>query len=146
MHSHEADLDTAYEIGRDLTEIERELEFLLNLTPVNTADAWVDFERGGFGTVPSLRSRPLGYDGDLVRRRLYALELEQIDDEAIRGLYKEKRDEIGRMITLLEDRDTSRFVYGSLQLFGEVSDAVIGEAFGLLDAIDTRSAPDSRVG
>jgi uncharacterized protein (TIGR02421 family) len=146
MHLQEPDLDTAYEIGRDLTEIEREIEFLLNLTPVNTADAWIDFERGGFGTAPSLRSRPLGYEADLVRRRLYALEIERIDDTAIRGLYKEKRDEIGRMITLLEDRDTSRFVYESLQLFGEVSDALVADAFGLLDTIDTRSAPDSRVG
>lgn len=134
------------EIDRELTEIERGLEFLLNLTPVNTAEAWVDFEKGGFGTVPSLRSRPLNYEADLVRRRLYNLELERIDDEALHELIKEKRDEIGRMITLLEDRDTSRFVHESLQLFGDVSGALVAEAYDLLEVIDPRSAPDSRVG
>ena len=136
----------AREIDRELTEIERGLEFLLNLTPVNTAQAWVDFEKGGFGTVPSLQSRPLNYDADVVRRRLYNLELEQVHDEALHALFKEKRDEIGRMITLLDDRDTSRFVHESLQLFGDVSGALVAEAYELLEVIDTKSVSDTRVG
>lgn len=146
MLSPDGAFTKALEIDRELTGIERELEFLLNLTPVNTAEAWTDFEKGGFGTVPSLRSRPLGYEADLMRRRLYDLELEGIEDEALHELFKEKRDEIGRMITLLDDRDTSRFVYESLQLFGEVSDTLIADALDLLGAIDTTAASDTRVG
>ena len=146
MESPKLTTDRALEIDRALTEIERELWFLLNLTPVNTAEAWLDFEKSAFATVPTLRSRPIEFDPDLVRRRLYDLELEKIEDGSLSALFREKRDEIGRMITLLEDRDTSRFVYESLQLFGEVGDALVEEARELLRTIDTDPPSDRRVG
>ena len=33
------------EIDASLTEIERRVDLLLNVTPVNAAEAWTDFER-----------------------------------------------------------------------------------------------------
>ena len=42
-------------------------------------------------------------------------------DPALHALFRAKRDEIARQITALEDRDTSRFVYGSLQLYGGIA-------------------------
>lgn len=118
-----------------LTEIERGLNLLLNVTPVNAADAWADFERSGFATEPTLRLRPLDFDPDLTRRDLYDIEVEKVDDPALAALFRAKRDEIGRHITLLEDRDTSRFLYGSLQLFGEIGEPLVSSAEGLLDLI-----------
>jgi len=38
------------------------LTLLLNVTPVNAAKAWADFERSDFGTVPILRLRPLEFE------------------------------------------------------------------------------------
>ena len=41
-----------------------------------------------------------------------------------------------RQITLLEDRDTSRFVYESLQVYGEPSEALVVDADELLAKIE----------
>ena len=145
MRSFGDDLSTAIEIDRVLTELEHEIDFLLNLTPVNAAEGWTDFERGGFTSVPTLRSRPLGFEPDLIRRRLYNLEMERIDDPGLAHLFRRKRDEISRQITLLEDRDTSRFVHESLQLFGEVGESLVADAGYLLEMIRVPPSSDGRV-
>jgi uncharacterized protein (TIGR02421 family) len=130
---------------RALTDIEKEIDLLLSITPVNADEAWKDFEKSGFSNVPSLRSRPLAFDPDNVKRRLYDLDVEAVDDQVIRQILREKRDEISRQITLLEDRDTSRFRLGSLQLFGEVGDALVNQANALLEQIDEEMPRDERV-
>ncbi|HSU36261.1 MAG TPA: tyrosine/phenylalanine carboxypeptidase domain-containing protein [Propionibacteriaceae bacterium] len=116
------------------------MDLLLNLTPVNAAEAWTDFERSDFGTVPTLRLRPLEFAPDLVRRDLYNLEIENITDPALHTLFRAKRDEISRQITALEDRDTSRFLYGSLQLYGGIAQPLASAAEELLETIPARSS------
>src|SRR5689334_9274482 len=143
MTSSERRLGPAVEIDERLTAIERRLDLLLNLTPVNAAEAWADFERGDFGAAPTLRLRPLEFEPDLLRRELYDLEIETVDDPALHTLFRSKRDEIARELTILEDRDTSRFVYGSLQLYGEVSPPLAAAAEELLELIPPQ-APSSR--
>ena len=141
----ELELSYALEIDHALTEIERELSLLLNITPLNAAQAWVDFERSGFAREPVLQSRPLEFEPDLVKRRLYDLEIEQVEDAALENLFLGKRDEIMRQITLLEDRDTSRFMHESVQLFGDVGDALVTDANELLKAIPVQVPKDSYV-
>ena len=111
------------------------MNLLLNVTPVNAAEAWADFERSDFGTAPTLRLRPLEFEPDLVRRDLYDLEIENVADPALHTLFRAKRDEIARQITALEDRDTSRFVYGSLQLYGGIAPPLAAAAEELLETI-----------
>jgi uncharacterized protein (TIGR02421 family) len=136
-------LAPALDIDARLTEIERSLNLLLNVTPVNAAEAWADFERSDFGTIPTLRLRPLEFEPDLVRRNLYNLEIENVTDPALHILFRAKRDEIARQITALEDRDTSRFVYGSLQLYGGIAQPLASAAQELLETIPAQ-APSSR--
>ena len=128
-------LAPALDIDASLTEIERSVNLLLNVTPVNAAEAWADFERSDFGTAPTLRLRPLEFEPDLVRRDLYDLEIEDVTDPALHALFRTKRDEIARQITALEDRDTTRFVYGSLQLYGGIAQPLVSAAEELLEAI-----------
>ena len=78
MTSPTQQLAPALDIDARLTEIERSVDLLLNVTPVNAAEAWADFERSDFGTVPTLRLRPLEFEPDLVRRDLYKLEIEDV--------------------------------------------------------------------
>ncbi len=133
----------ALDIDARLTGVERSVNLLLNLTPVNAAEAWADFERSDFATVPTLRLRPLEFEPDLVRRDLYSLEVENVADPALHTLLRAKRDEIARQITALEDRDTSRFVYGSLQLYGGIAQPLASVAAELLETIPAR-APSGR--
>ena len=62
MTSSTEQLAPALDVGARLTGIERGLTLLLNVTPVNAAKAWADFERSDFGTVPILRLRPLEFE------------------------------------------------------------------------------------
>ena len=139
MTSQSEELGPALEVDARLTEIERSLNLLINVTPVNSAEAWADFERSDFGTVPTLRLRPLEFEPDLVRRDLYNLELDNVTDPALHALFRAKRDEIARQITALEDRDTSRFVYGSLQLYGGIAEPLASAAEELLEIIPARA-------
>ena len=132
-------LGPALDIDARLTAIERSLDLLLNVTPVNAAEAWVDFERSGFETVPSLRLRPLEFEPDLVRRDLYNLEIEKVTDPALHTLFRSKRDEIARQITALEDRDTTRFVHASLQLYGGIAQSLASAAEELLATIPAQA-------
>ena len=135
MTSSTQDLAPALDVDARLTEIERGVNMLLNITPVNAAQAWADFERSDFATVPTLRLRPLEFEPDMVRRDLYNLEIENITDPALHTLFRAKRDEIARQITALEDRDTSRFVYASLQLYGGIAQSLASAAEELLETI-----------
>ena len=128
-------LAPALEVDSRLTEIERGVDLLLNMTPVNAAQAWLDFEQGDFGTVPTLRLRELEFEPDMMRRDLYNIEVESVADPALHTLFGAKRDEIARQITALEDRDTSRFVYGSLQLYGGIARSLASAAEELLETI-----------
>ncbi len=119
-----------------LADIARELNLLLNVTPTNGTEAWADFERSGFESLPTLQSRPLDFDPDLVKRDLYNVEIERVEDLTLNALFRAKRDEIARQITLLEDRGTSRFRYGALQLYGEPGESLIATARSLLALID----------
>ena len=143
MASPADQLAPALAIDVRLTEIERSLDLLLNVTPVNATEAWADFERSDFGTAPTLQLRPLAFDPDLVRRDLYNLEIEGVTDPALHALFRAKRDEIARQVTALEDRDTSRFVYGSLQLYGAVAAPLVRAAEELLATI-TPQAPTAQ--
>lgn len=84
---------------------------------------------------PTLRLRPLEFEPDLVRRDLYNLEIEEVTDPALLTLFRAKRDELARELTALEDRDTSRFVYASLQLYGGITPALTATARELLETI-----------
>jgi len=137
------DLAPALEIDARLAEIERGVNLLLNTTPVNAAEAWADFARSDFATVPTLRLRPLDFEPDQVRRDLYNLEVENVVDPALHTLLREKRDEIARQITALDDRDTSRFLFASLQLYGGIAPSLVAVAEELLEMIPAQ-APSTR--
>ena len=62
MSSPTEQLSPALDIDARLTEIERRVNLLVNVTPLNAAEAWADFERSDFGTVPILRLRPLEFE------------------------------------------------------------------------------------
>ncbi len=51
---------------------------------------------------------------------------------------RDKREELDRQITLLHDRNTDRFVHGSLQLYGGVDDALLGTAERILELTAAR--------
>ena len=138
-------LAPALAIDARLAELEHDVNILLNTSPVNAAEAWADFERSDFGTVPTLRLKPLDFEPDLVLRDLYDLEVETVDDPALHALFRAKRDEIARQVTALADRDTTRFLHGSLLLYGGGSPSLVTEAEELLASIPVMPPSTSSV-
>ena len=145
MKSAHPDLDLVGDIDLRLTGLEREVNLLLNMTPVNSAEAWLDFEKGGYTTEPVFQSRPLDYDPDLVRRRLYDLPIEEVEDPALGLVLRLKRDEINSQLILIEERDSWRSMLTSQRLFGRIDDALVEEAESLLAAIDPVPPKDKQV-
>lgn len=122
----------AAEVDQALTEISHSFDFLLQVTPVNAAGAFAEFERGGFDRAPAFDYRPLVVDVDAVKRRLYDLPIEELEDPTLAHLLRDCREELDRKITMLGDRETPRFLYGSLALYGPVDPALRAVALDVL--------------
>jgi uncharacterized protein (TIGR02421 family) len=128
-----------WEVDRILAEVSETFDFLLQVTPVNGAQAWSEFKRKKFERPPTLFYRPTPDEPVVLKRQLYRAPVERIEDPALAMIFREKLDEIDRQITMLQDRNTHRFLPGSLQLYGPVDDDLQELAAGVLDAIPSRS-------
>jgi len=132
------------DIDRQLAEIDRSFDLLLQATPVNAESAWREFRRSRFDKPPVFYYRPLAVDPVLLKRQLYSIPVERVDDPTLAFLFRQKQDELDRQITLLCDVDTPRFLQESLQVFGGVSDSLLGQGKELLDRVPTRSGEGSK--
>ena len=101
---------------------------MLQATPVNAETAWREFRRSRFDKPPRFYYRPLAIDPTLLKRQLYLIPVERIDDPTLSYLFRQKQEELDRQITLLSDVDTPRFLPESLQIYGGVSDWLLAQA------------------
>ena len=129
------------EIDKSLAAFGARLDLLLHITPVNTASAFEEFTASGYEKEPAFHYRLLPFDPDLSKRELYALPIEDVADPTLQSLLREKRIELDRMIGLLEDRDTSRFLAGSMQLYPAVDDRLMAEADTILSKVSPSGEP-----
>ncbi|HHH35979.1 MAG TPA: DUF1704 domain-containing protein [Gammaproteobacteria bacterium] len=116
-----------WEADRRLAEIGDRFDLLLHVTPVNSASAWRAFQRSRYRQPPEFHYRPRSVDPALLKRELYRIPLERVEDPTLSRMFENKRQELDRKLGLLGDRGRREFLYGSMQVFG-VPDA------GLLDA------------
>jgi uncharacterized protein (TIGR02421 family) len=65
-----------------------------------------------------------------------------VEDPTLAFLFREKRMELDRQLTMLLDRGRPSFLYGSLQLFGEVSEDLLALARRILSVVPARSRED----
>ena len=125
-----------WEADRKIAEIAANWNFLLGVTPVNAETQWNEFQENKFAQTPIFHDRLLPFDPDLLKRDLYNIEIERVESPALQALFHEKRLELDRQITLLEDRNTPRFLPGSMALYGGI-EAPLSE---LADQILARTA------
>lgn len=137
MKVHERLNEQIYEIDAVLAKESQKFDFLLLTTPINANDAWLQFKKEKFRKTPKFHYRPMPIDPDIVKRSLYNLHIEDIYDPTIAYLFRDKRRELDDMMTMLASRGTPDFKYGSLMVFGNVSDSLYELAKALLIAIDS---------
>lgn len=138
MFGRQAVLKSVWKVDHELVEINDSFKFLMLVTPINTIEAWHKFKENKFEKTPVFLYRLLPVDPETLKRRLFNIEVEKIDDPTLSYLFRDKRQEIDRMLSMLGDRETKNFMYGSLQLFGGVHENLLKLAEGILEAF-----PDS---
>ncbi|MFH1845537.1 MAG: tyrosine/phenylalanine carboxypeptidase domain-containing protein [bacterium] len=132
-------VNAVWEVDGILADVSEAFEFLLQLTPVNGEQAWHQFQRNNFQSMPAFHYRPLLADPVVLKRSLFKAPVERIEDPALALVFRQKLDEIDRQITMLQDRNSSRFLHESIQLFGGVEDDLHALAVELLERIPPRS-------
>ena len=85
---------------------------------MNLADLWNSFRHNGFEKPPPFRYRPLPFDPTTAKRKLFSVPIERVEDPTLAELFFRKQMELDRQITMLVDRGTPRFLFGSMALYG----------------------------
>ena len=124
-----------FKIDKKLTAIENSYQFLLLVAPVNIQAIKETFFNTNFDKVEAYHYRLLPIDPDLLKRKLYNLRIDEIDDPALAYLYEEKREEIDQELTMLKDRGSKNFFYSSLRLYHGIEKDFLAEAKLILENI-----------
>jgi len=132
------------ECDHRLAEISQSFDLLLHVTPVNAHQAWERFRHGGCQSAPEFLYRPRPDDPSLMKRRLFSIPLERIEDPSLAAIFRAKQDELDRQTTLLADRNTPRFLLGCRQIFGDVEPSLLSLAKTILRDIPPHTHDDRK--
>ncbi len=144
MLGRRAMVKATWNADAELSALNETFNYLLAVTPVNTEQAFVEFKKSKFECLPVFHYRLLAVDPEDLKRRLYSISFERIEDPTMAYLLRDKRIELDRQISLIEDRETPRFLYGSLQLFPPVENELMRLAETILN--DLQSSENSDAG
>jgi uncharacterized protein (TIGR02421 family) len=129
-------------VDRKLFRIATSFDFLLGVSPINSAAAYQAFKASHYSEEPVFRYRPLTVDPERTKRDLYAIDLRRVEDPVLETLFSEKRRELGQQLTMLECRNTPDFRYASLMLYGSVERPLLDSARDILAKVEKSDAPD----
>jgi len=118
-------------VDRELVDLAESFRFLLDITPVNVADAKAQFLSGAT-SAPEFAYRPLDERPDVLRARLECIDVHAVEDGSLAHLAQAKVRELELQIDMLSARDTDDFLPLSLELYGTVSPSLLDEAEALL--------------
>ena len=105
-------------VDQELREVSQSFDFVLQTVPLNTNAAWEEFKADRYKVEPVFYYRPLPYDPAQLKRRLFAIPIDRIEDATLIHLFAEKQDHIDRQLTALKNIDAPPFFYDSVQLYG----------------------------
>jgi uncharacterized protein (TIGR02421 family) len=131
-------IESARDVDDQLVAIGSAFEYLLSITPVNTDQAWAAFRDDGYQHDPVFHYRHLPFDPDLLKRQLYDIRIEDLEDPTLASLFRAKRVELDRQISLLEARGSAEFVAVSLELYGGVEAALLERARRVMALVQER--------
>ncbi len=137
--------ETTEHSDRELARISDDLSFLLNVTPVNTPAAWVEFVDSEFKEVPLFTYRLIDFDPALQKRRLFNLKPEEVDDPTLSFILTEKRKEIEIKLIMLENRQSLTFRYMGQSLFGTPEPKLIELAESILETVNVDERSETEI-
>lgn len=128
-----------WEVDQKLADISNELDFLLVVTPVNIEQSWHKFRASRFESEPVFYYRPIPVDPSVYKRKLYEIPFDRIEDPVLASIFHNKLVELEMKLSMLRERNTKNFFYGSLQLYGEITDEIAATADRILERIPPKS-------
>jgi uncharacterized protein (TIGR02421 family) len=132
-----------WEVDRELAEVSHAFDLLLAVTPTNSDSAWRAFRNKQFGSAPSFTYRPLSVDPSLLKRRLWQIPVERVEDPTLENLFREQQVGLDRRLSLLTDRLTRKFVTGSVLVFGRPDQRLLDLARRVLERVPPRTRDES---
>ena len=128
-----------WQVDAQLAEVGNAFDFLLTVTPTNIHEAWLAFKRSKYGRAPTFNYRRLPFDPSLLKRQLYKIPIERIEDPTLSDLFSRQQHGIDQRITMMSERGTRNVLYGSLQTYGPVDDVLYKTAIEILTNLPPRS-------
>lgn len=126
--------ELVWKVDNALADASDQFDLLALITPVNVSEAWSEFKKSHYRKTPVFHYRHMPIDPEIIKRRIYDLKIEDIADPTLAFLFRDKRKEIDRMLSMLIDREKPDFLQSSIQLFGSIEESVHDVAKGLLVA------------
>ncbi|CAM4024009.1 flavohemoglobin expression-modulating QEGLA motif protein [Gillisia hiemivivida] len=127
--------EKVFEIDKKLADIENSFQFLWLVSPINIHEIKETFIESKYKKLLDYHYRLLPIDPDVLKRKLYNLKIEDIDDPAMSYLFREKREELDQQITMLSERGTKNFLYDSVRLYQGINPHLFSEAKQILEKI-----------
>ena len=124
---------SVWEVDAALEEVSRSFSFLLQVTPTNIEQSWRAFKRDHYKVEPEFVYRPFPVEPTLLKRALFNIPIEKVEDASLHHIFQEKQRQIELKIAMAERRRTRDFLHGSLSLYGGVSPELRQQAEELLD-------------
>lgn len=138
--------DEVLKIDKQITDIQSRYQFLWLVAPVNIQAIRSRFFETQFEEIDTYHYRLLPVDPDLLKRELYNLRIDEIDDPALSYVYNEKREEIDQELTMLKERGSKNFFYSSIRLYQGVPKNILAEAKLILETIpENDENPQERI-
>jgi len=119
-------------IDDELYNLVKDFELLKYVNPINIEKEKIAFFKNKFTVNPTFKYRPINIDPYLLKRKLYSIKADKIEDIEIQKMYENTISAYADKIDLLATLGTKRFFYNSLGYFGSPSDTDLRNARYLL--------------
>lgn len=139
--------EKVFEVDQKLSDIERSYKFLWLISPSNIYTVKKEFFQSEYQKVIPYHYRLLPIDPDILKRELYNLKIENIDDPSMSHLFRQKREELDLQISMLSKRGTTMFFHNGIRLYGEIDNGLFQTANMVLSELDeeVEQGPHQRV-
>ncbi|MEH6704647.1 MULTISPECIES: flavohemoglobin expression-modulating QEGLA motif protein [Galbibacter] len=135
--------DKVFEVDRELSKIESSYKFLWLISPSNIFHIKKTFFESGYNKILKYHYRLLPIDPDILKRKLYNLKIEEIDDPAMSHLFRQKREELDLQISMLSERGTSMFFHHSIRLYNGIEPSLYETAKTILSHLSEEIENDN---
>ena len=128
--------DRLRKVDQELYELTKKLEVLSLVTPLNLESEQKKFLKQGGVENPQFKYRQIVEHPFEFKRKLYALELENVKDVSIAKVYRDVIQSYSDKIDMLNTIGTDKFFFNSLRYFGQPNEIDLRNAHFILNCPD----------